>query len=193
MNFNFAGRFESAFNFVPGSVLGLVVDSISPLNVQFMGENEDDFDELKLYNGTEEYLFAYRAISDSYAGVFATPPMLSIRREKTLIETPIDNSDIVVVERYNTKPFEITMKGLLIDMDLHTFPLDKMEQLNEIFEANHEWNVASKILNKLKVEAIYMRNFALEFVEGFEDTIAYTISTKAIRPLEYQLTNLLAI
>jgi hypothetical protein len=69
----------------------------------------------------------------------------------------------------------------------HQFPADKMEELNNIFEYNGIWNVASEIMNKLKIEAVYIKDVSLEFVEGFEDTISYSFTMRAIKPLEYQL------
>jgi hypothetical protein len=104
-----------------------------------------------------------------------------------LIITSIDNSDIVVVERYATEPYEITWRGLLIDMENHEFPLGKMEQMNKIFETNDAWNVASEILQAVNVHAIFIKDLSFEFVEGFEDTISYTMTLQSIRPLEYDL------
>lgn len=187
MNFSFTGRIRAAFGFVPGSLLGLGLDAALPLNVKAMGENSETFDTVKLYNGSESYVFAFKAISENYKDVFATPPMFSFRRSKNLTETNVDNSDIVVVERYGTEPYDINWRGLLIDMDTHIFPLDKMETLHNIFEVNKEWNVSSEILNRIGIKAIYIKDIGFDFVEGYEDTISYTLTTRAIKPLEYQL------
>jgi hypothetical protein len=188
MIFDFTGRFAAAFGFVPGSLLGAALDAISPLNVGEMGVNADDFDDVRLYRGQEdEYYFAFKALGDGYGGVLATPPMLSLKRSKKLIETEVDNSSIVVVERYGTQPYEIDWKGLLIDMDAHVFPLDKMESIHKIFEVNAEWSVSSQILNALGIESVYIRSVSFDFVEGYEDTISYTLDMRAIKPLEYQM------
>lgn len=185
MLFDFTGRFNAAFGFVPGSLLGAALDAMSPLNVKGLGENADTFDEVKLYRGWEEYLFSFKAPGEG--SVLATPPFLSLKRSKTLVETEVDNSDIVVVERYGTKPYEIAWRGLLIDMDGHTFPLDKMEAIHKIFEVNAEWNVSSEILNALGIASLYIRSMSIDFVEGYEDTISYTFDARAIKPLEYQM------
>lgn len=193
MIYDFSGRFMAAFGYVPGSVVGLAVDSQFPLKVEtYLNDGQFD-DQVELYQDAKSdknsYLFAFRSFSDDYKSVFATPPMFSLRRAKKLIESQIDNSDIVVVERYGTEPYEITWRGLLIDMENHRFPLDKLEAINRIFEVNAEWNVSSQILNSVGVEAIYVKEINIEFVEGYEDTVAYTLVTKAIKPLEYQLAN----
>lgn len=202
MKIDFAGRFQSAFGFITKSIssrldkegFGEVISSYhnNGFDMQsnvFVWSDETTFDEITLRNGSDRYLFAFRPFSEQYAGVFATPPMLSLRRSKRLIITTIDNSDIEVVERFGTEPYEITWRGLLIDMENHEFPIDRLEQLNKIFEENIVWNVDSEILQAVGVAAVYFKDVQIDFVEGFEDTIAYTFTTRAILPLEYQLTD----
>jgi len=197
MIFDFRGRFENAFGFMAGNVAARLIDggfgdvlTENPGKLAVYSiDKSSTFDEVLLYRDKEEYLFAYRSISDDYKDVFATPPMLSLKRAKKLVITPIDNSDVEVVERYGTEPWEVTWRGLLIDMENHEFPIDKMETLSKIFDVNGAWNVASEILKKVGIEAIYIKDISIDFVEGFEDTISYTLTTRQIKPLEYQLIN----
>ncbi len=203
MTIDFAGRFQSAFGFITKSISSrLEKDGFGDVirnahnrgfdlksNV-FLWDESSSFDEITLRNTAgDKYLFAFRELSEEYSQVFATPPMLSLRRTKRLIITPIDNSDIEVVERYATEPYEIAWRGLLIDMENHQFPMSKMEQINLIFEENGVWNVDSEILQAVGVAAVYFKDIEIGFVEGFEDTVAYTFTMRAIKPLEYQLTD----
>ena len=198
MIFDFSGRNQAAFGFSTKNVSSRLdeqgfgdvvkVDEGFDLAVYVM-DKSTTFDEVLLYRDKEEYLFAYRSLSEEHSEVFATPPMLSMKRAKKLVITPIDNSDVEVVERYGTEPWEITWRGLLIDMENHEFPIDKMEALNKIFEVNGAWNVASEILQKVGIEAIYIKDISIDFVEGFEDTISYTLTTRQMKSLEYQLIN----
>jgi hypothetical protein len=180
-------RFSAAFGFVPGSALGLVMDTKLASSLGVYVQTEGTFEDVRLYHDKSDYNFANRTLAEDYTNVFATPPMMSFKRQKKLVITTIDNSDIEVVERYCTEPYDINWRGLLIDMVNHQFPADKMEELNNIFEYNGIWNVASEIMNKLKIEAVYIKDVSLEFVEGFEDTISYSFTMRAIKPLEYQL------
>jgi len=197
MIFDFSGRVRAAFGFVTAAASRVLYDKMfgesvkdSQLKVDVYASGKDaTFDEITLRYNTENYYFAYRSFSEDYSGIFATPPMLSMRRAKRLVITPIDNSDIEVIERYGTEPWEITWRGLLIDMENHEFPIDKLEAINKIFEANREWTVDSEILRKVGVETIYISDISIDFVEGFEDTIAYTMTTRALRSLEVQLSN----
>ncbi|MFV0505887.1 MAG: DUF6046 domain-containing protein [Bacteroidales bacterium] len=157
-----------------------------------MQESNMDEDEVELYldDESKHYFFAYRSLGlASKKEVFATPPMLTFRRKKRLVVSVIDNTDTEVVERYGTEPWEITWKALLIDMENHVFPLDKMESINEMFEQNAIWNVSSVILGAVNVSAVYIKDVEISFVEGYEDTIAYTLTLRSIKPLSYQLVN----
>lgn len=195
MKGNLGDRFKMAFGFVaakmstPLTAKGFEAEVEQPKNSQvLLWDDKTKFDEVKLYRDKIEFDFAFREIAEEYDTVFATPPMLSFSRQKKLIVTSIDNvDDIEVVERYNTSPYDIDWKGLLIDMDNHTFPADKLKQLNEIFKFNGIWNVSSEIFDALEITAIYIQEVQIDFVEGFEDTIAYSFKMRAIKDLEYQL------
>ena len=199
MIIDFAGRFQAAFGFITGNVAARLIengfgevvkdDNVFDMAVYTMDDNSF-FDDIMLEHDTAgEFLFGFRSLNEENADVFATPPMLSMKRAKKLIITAIDNSDTEVIERYGTEPWEITWRGLLIDMENHNFPLDKLEKMNEIFEVNDIWKVHSAILNKVSVNSIYIQNISFEFVDGYEDTISYTLTTRAVKPVEFQLTN----
>jgi hypothetical protein len=189
----------AAFGFVAASVTGRMGNEpasvirgdkrLGDKNGVYLWDKTTAFDAVTLYEDAKEngYVFGFRSITDAYSDVFATPPMLSLKRGKKLTVTAIDHSDIVVVERYATEPYEIGWRGLLIDMENHRFPLEKMKQMNAIFEVNGVWNVASEILQAVDVHAVFIKDIAFEFVEGYEDTISYTMTTQAIRPIEYDL------
>lgn len=195
MTGNLGDRYKAAFGFVAAKMSssltakGFEEEVQQPQSSQILlWDSKTKFDEVKLYRDKIEFDFAFREIAEEYNTVFATPPMLSFSRVKKLIATSIDNvDDIEVVERYNTAPYDIDWKGLLIDMENHTFPADKLKQINEIFKFNGIWNVSSEIFDALEITAIYIQEVQIEFVEGFEDTIAYSFKMRAIKDLEYQL------
>lgn len=200
MNFDFTGRYQTAFGFTPGHISNALIEAgfdraikqKHDTNFQasvYVFDNNTHFDEVMLYNDSDQYLFAYRELAEEYSEVFSTPPIISLKRSKRLITTPIDNSDIEVIERFNTEPYQITLKGLLIDMEEHRFPLDKLEIINDIFEVNSIWKVSSEILAAVRVDSIVIQDINIEFVEGYEDTIAYDITARATKSIEYQLIN----
>lgn len=197
MIINFAARMQAAFGISTVNVSSRLDaqgfadvvkdDSGYDLAVYTMDKNST-FDEVILYRDNGEgYIFAYKSISNDYSGVFATPPMLSFKRSKKLVITPIDNSDVEVVERYGTEPYEITWRGLLIDMENHEFPSEKLKRINQIFEHNGVWNVASEIFENLDIQAVYIRDVAIDFVEGYQDTVSYQFTMRVIKRLAYKL------
>ena len=195
MKGNLGDRYKMAFGFVTSNMSSILtnngftseVQPVSNTNI-FVLDKNTKFDEVKLYRDKIEFDFAFRQIAEQYNTVFATPPMLSFSRQKKLIVTEIDNvDDIEVVERYNTSSYDIDWKGLLIDMENHAFPTDKLKQLNGIFKYNGIWNVSSEIFDALEITAIYIQDIQIDFVEGFQDTIAYSFKMRAIKDLEYQL------
>ena len=202
MNFDFTGRYMAAFGFVASSIAGRLGNELASV---ILGDNKigkknavylwdkTNFDDVVLYTESNKerlnYLFGFSSINDENPDLFATAPMLSFKRAKKLIITPVDNSDIAVVERYATEPYEITWRGLLIDMENHEFPLEKMEQMNKIFEVNSVWNIAGEILNALGIKSVFIQDISFDFVEGYEDTISYIMTLHSIRPLLYSLIN----
>lgn len=195
MKFDFTGRVINAFGFVAATAatrlaqtaFGDVVEK-GRINVELIPVvNDATFDEIRLRSGNETYQFAYRSLTEDYAQVFAFPPMISLRKSKRLVITTVDNSDYEVVERYGTEPFDITMRGLMVDMENHQFPVDKLKTIHSIFEANREWMIDSEILQAVGVQAIFFKDVQIDFVEGYEDTIAYTMTARSIKPVEFQL------
>lgn len=199
MKFDFSGRFQNAFGFIAGNMsaklieqgFGEAVKDEYGLNLAVYNyDSNTKFDEVTLRReDVGNFRFAYSSISDDYKDIFATPPMFSMKRAKKLCITPIDNSDVEVVERYGTEPWEISWRGLLIDMENHEFPIDKLEQLSKIFDVNGIWSADSEILQAVGIDSIYIKDISIDFVEGYEDTIAYTFTIRQIKSLEYTLIN----
>lgn len=201
MKLDFSSRYQAAFGFVAANVssriqnYGEIVQELfgkndnrkpTGLNV-YVWDKKTTFDEVTLYRGTESYHFGFGSLSGESTEVFAFAPMLSLKRDKKLVISSLDDSDTEVVERFATSPYDITWRGLLVDMDNHSFPLEKLEKLNLIFEKNEVWNVSSEILGAVGVKALFIQDVAIDFVEGFEDTISYVFTMRAIKPIEYQL------
>jgi hypothetical protein len=199
MKISFSSRFQAAFGFVAGKVSAslladgygeVVREEISQMPAYIMNKSST-YDELTLSNNGRIYLFAYRSLSEEYANVFATPPIIELSRKKNLVITNIDNvNDVEIVERYNTEPWSINLKGLLIDMENHEFPLGKLKELNTIFEVNEPWDVACEILRAVGVNSLYIQDIKTGFVEGYEDTVSYNIDARSTMPYVYQLKNI---
>jgi hypothetical protein len=200
MNFDFTGRITAAFGIAAAAAMAAAAFGLNKAfnqipgarpNVSVYLPDKSKFDNVILWrdeNGESIiYNFDWANLTEDVMGVVASPPLISLKRAKKLIITPIDNSDIEVVERYSTEPYDIEWKGLLIDMDNHEFPKSKLEEIHNIFEHNGVWNVSSEIMNTVGIQSLFVQDLSFEFVEGYPDTISYNFKMRAIKPLEYSL------
>ncbi|WP_423127544.1 DUF6046 domain-containing protein [Gaoshiqia sp. Z1-71] len=195
--YDFASRFKTAFGFIAANAVsrlvsngfGKVEKQGGTYGLSAFDMTDGTFDNVVLYRngGAEKYMFSYSSIDENNKEIFATPPMLNFKRAKKLVVTNIDNTDVHIVERYATEPWEITWRGLLIDMENHNFPLDKLNALNQIFEVNNVWSIASDITDAIGVQAVYIADIEVSFIEGYQDTIAYTMTMRSIHSIEVQI------
>lgn len=126
-------------------------------------------------------------LSGEIQGVLAPPMMLEFSREKDLIETKVNGSDNVVVERWGTKPWDVEMRGILVDMNDKHYPNRLIEQLNEFFEIDDIIEVEGLQFEDKKIESIYFKSLRFTPVEGYQDTIQFTLSASAIKPIEFNV------
>lgn len=126
-------------------------------------------------------------LSGDIPGVFAPPIILEFSREKDLIETKVNGSDNVVIERWGTKPWDIDMRGILVDMNDKIYPKNLIEQLHEFFEINDIIEVEGLQFEDKKIDSIYFKSVKITPVEGYPDTIQYTMTASSIQPVEFNV------
>ncbi|MDE5424027.1 DUF6046 domain-containing protein [Ancylomarina sp. DW003] len=212
-----ANRFQNAFGFVAKNALGKTEGigfSNSGLyhNINFFDGKTEEFEVLELIqSGTEGgsvlRFGAFPFIGGNYGiledtGIdkptkkslsgdtdwFAPPPILSFSRGKNIKTTAINGSDGEVIESYGLKSWDIQMQGLIIDMNKHHYPADKLKKIREVFELGTQFNVESSIFAELDISCLYFTKLSgLSGVEGYEDTWKYTLSAKSIKPIEFSL------
>lgn len=119
--------------------------------------------------------------------MFAPPIILEFSREKDLIETKVNGSDNVVIERWGTKPWDIDMRGILVDMNDKIYPKNLIEQLHEFFEINDIIEVEGLQFEDKKIDSIYFKSVKITPVEGYPDTIQYTMTASSIQPVEFNV------
>lgn len=121
--------------------------------------------------------------------VFAPPPMLSFRRSKKINVTEVDGSDTEVIENFGIAPWDISMNGIVVDMNEHHYPTYEVSKLNELFELNEVLEVSGLLFEEKKIRSIYIKDINIQGVEGYPDTQKYTINARAIKPVEFTLLN----
>lgn len=121
--------------------------------------------------------------------MFAPPPMLSHTKGKNHEETDINSVDALVLENYGHKPWNITLQGLLIDMENHQYPSSKVREMRLMFETDAIFNVSGQIWDDLGIKTIYFKEFTIAGVQGYEDTMQYTLTASSIKPAEFGFAN----
>lgn len=151
--------------------------------------DEHCFADLTLRNSDTGTFYEFRngILTDAVSGVLAPPPMLTFTRDKNIITTAVDGSDAVIVESFGAKAWDITMEGILIDMQHHTYPANEMRQLREMFEANTTFEVwDSDLLADLEIEQVYIEKLSeLKVLEDYPDTVKFKMTLKSIKPVEF--------
>lgn len=206
-------RYQSAFGFVGGTLVGelegLVNGAIFKAGLAYnelrwkaakLGKGERTFDA-QLYAPTEwqwaeitmkhegkKLEFGFGSLEQETQGVFAPPPLMRFRRTKNISVTVIDGGDEAeVVENFGVNSWDIELNGLLVDMEEHGYPGEKVKELVKFFEINDVIEVACPLLLDMGIRSIYFKEQGIEPVEGFPDTVKYSLTAKSIKPALFSL------
>ena len=177
-----------------GRALGIVLSS-EGIN-QVVITKEDNKYQVETFGEAtnfEEITMEYentRLVFNSFIGgeqstVFAPPPILSFSRSKKLIETETNGSTIV--ERWNTNEWEITIQGILVDIENHNYPDSQIQQIVTLFEHNDIIKVVGAQFYDKGIDSIYIDSITINPKEGYSDTVAYTLSAKSAKEVTFNL------
>lgn len=119
--------------------------------------------------------------------VYAPPLMINFSRQKNLIETPISGGDGVVIEKWGTKPWVIDIRGILIDVENRHYPTEKIKELVRFFDYDGVIKVVGIQFSEKNIDSVYLRDISFTPVEGFQDTMQFTISASSIREVSFTL------
>ncbi|WP_418253678.1 DUF6046 domain-containing protein [Flavobacterium columnare] len=112
---------------------------------------------------------------------------LLVSQEKSLIETEVNDDDPIVIERWGTKPWDITMNGLLIDLENRIYPSDEIRRLNQNWKYNGLVKVIGKQFEERDIDSLYFKSISFTSVEGYQDTVQFTINASSIRAVNFTL------
>lgn len=195
---NLAARYGSAFGImaVNKAINQTIATRVeNDYQIEIYADIDDAFEEIKfLYTDktkikpVEKSLkFGKMLENDGSGSIYAPPLMINFSREKNLIETNVSGSDDVVIENWGTKPWNIDMQGILIDIENRHYPSKKITELTRIFEHNDIIKVIGKQFLDKDIYSIFIRNISISPVEGFQDTIQFTINASSIKEVSWTL------
>jgi len=121
------------------------------------------------------------------ATVFAPPLMMDFDREKDHIETETNGDDNIIVERWGTRPWKITMSGILIDVENRQYPTEQVRKLHRLFKRNNVIEVVGVLFEEKDIDTIYLRNVQIRPLEGFSDSVQFSFEASSIKEVNWSL------
>lgn len=187
-------RFQSAFGFAP------TLRQLEPIPggqyLPYPGgaavyDSNWGFEDLGLRGNGFDLHFGGAALTKSgkLGNVYAPPPMVAFRKSKKLSITELDGDGGEVVEVFGSGSWEIRLQGLLVDMEAHRFPFDKLATLRKFFETNAVFEVVGQMFDALGIYSIYFMDTEIVPLQGFEDTCSFSLSARATKPAEFYLND----
>ena len=150
-----------------------------------------DFEHVRFKADNTQVKFASIPFTgETDKSVLAPPPLLFFEQSKNLIETPVNGTDHVVVERWGTNPWNIRIKGILVDTQNRTYPSSKIKELYRFFKYNGVVDSFGTQFIDKSIKSLYFKRISVQGVEGFPDTIQFLLEARSISPVGFSLLNL---
>lgn len=146
-----------------------------------------DFEYVKMEVPGVDTLEFFTVLHGDKGSLFAPPLLMSFSQEKSLIETEVNDDDPIIVERWGTKPWDITINGLLIDLENRVYPTDEIRRLNQNWKYNGVVKVIGTQFEELDIDSIYFRSINFTRVEGYSDTVQFSINASSIKAVNFTL------
>ena len=184
-----AGRYAAAFGIVKASEMMAAV-SLTKEDNKYQVDFFDDFnpvtEDVRLrYEGNELRFFSM--LSGDSSSVFAPPLMMDFRRGKNLVKTETNGDDNVVVERWGTGPWEISMRGILIDVENRQYPTEQVRKLHRLFKHNNVVEVVGNLFEEKDIDMIYFEDVSITPLEGYSDSIQFSFTAYSIKAVNWSL------
>ena len=185
---NLAARYAAAFGMMAINNTinqAVVIKEDNKFQVEVYEDTDPDFEEIEMQY--ENTVLKFGKMLESEGSFYAPPLMINFEKEKKLIETEISGSDDVVIERWGNKSWVIDIRGVLIDVENRNYPSGKIQQLCRFFDYNNIIKVSGLQFGEKGIDSIYLKYVSITPVEGFQDTIQFTLKASSIREVSWTL------
>lgn len=191
INIDLVARYAAAFG---AMAIGNLIDKLNPeyktrnsYGFKFNPQMSGNFDYSKLVIPGIDPLEFDAVLYGDQGFLFAPPLLMGFTQEKSLIETEVNDDDPIVIERWGTKPWDITINGLLIDLQNRIYPTDEIRRLNQNWKYNGVVKVVGTQFEELDIDSIYFRSISFTRVEGYADTVQFSINASSIKAVNFTL------
>ncbi len=200
LKINLGDRLQRAFGFIPpasGSDMPQSFNQDIRGADVYVEDERSSFENFKLKFNDQEFEFKYSGLYRADNSVFAPPAIVTFTHSKSLGESSVSDNDEEgnqvrfgqVVEKYNTKPVEFSIKGLLIDTLHRNYPSRKVRELVKLFYYDGIVDVEGQLFRDRKIQSIYFTDMTEGPVTGYQDTWQFELQCKSIKPVQYFLKN----
>ncbi|SHK69752.1 DUF6046 domain-containing protein [Epilithonimonas mollis] len=186
---NLAARYAAAFGAIAVSnALNKVVvfQDDNKYNIEVYDEVDTTFEAVEFQFDGKKILFNGMLMGDD-SSIFAPPLMMDFAREKNLIVTDVSGGDAEVIERWGTRPWNIDIKGILIDTSGRQYPTEKIEELSRFFDYNNVVEVVGQQFYEKNIDSIYIKSINITPLEGFTDTVQFSLTASSIKEVTWTL------
>jgi hypothetical protein len=156
-------------------------------NFQYFPLQDGNIEYVKMVVPGEDPLEFSAVLHGDRGSIFAPPLLIGFSQEKSLIETEVNDDDPIIIERWGTKPWDITINGILIDLNNRIYPTDEIRRLNKNWRYNGVVKVIGKQFEEKDIDSLYFRSINFTAVEGYQDTIQFTINASSIKAVNFTL------
>ena len=192
---NLAVRYAAAFGiskldqYVGNAV---VTNEDNRYDIQYFEDFDPETEKIRLEHSSLKVEFGNMLLfnengKEKESTVFAPPLMMDFRRSKEIIATETNGDDNVIIERWNTQPWEISMKGILIDVQNRHYPSDQIRKLHQLFKINDVLEVFGVQFEEKDIDAIYLKDISITPLEGFSDTVQFSFAASSIKSVSWNL------
>jgi hypothetical protein len=98
-----------------------------------------------------------------------------------------NGDDNVIVERWGTKPWEISMRGILIDVENRLYPTEHVRKLHRLFKHNNVVEVVGVLFEEKDIDMIYFKDVSITPLEGFSDSVQFSFTASSIKEVNWSL------
>ena len=164
----------------------VITNEKNKYKIDYFGDFNPETETIRIAHSSMELVFG-DTLLEAGNSVFAPPLMMTFTKEKALIETETNGDDNVIIECWTTKPWEIEIKGILIDLENRQYPSDKIRELHQLFKINDILDAYGIQFEEKDIEAIYLKSLSITPTEGFADTVQFSLSASAIKSVSWTL------
>jgi hypothetical protein len=155
-------------------------------------------DEVQYFSKLGTPIFDRVVFSEEESGLnyeFELPPLIDLELDKRLTVTSINDNDFIVanvnygevVESWGSSNWDITFRGILVDMDNHKRPLDQLALLLKAFVVDKPIVATCNLFKTVGIREIITKKISLPNIEGFRDTQPFVITARSYAPAELLL------